>query len=112
MGYVTEVLMYDWNVLVDAMIEGGCNNQHVVEEVLHMYGEKICDKYVLLMIESFGDMCPSILLCHAFETLFDIEECDEMLFDTEHVIIGGMYSDNGGDQYTKLTKLAAQLVND
>ena len=112
MGYDTDVLMFDWNVLVHGFVRSGCYDREVVEKVLHMYGEKISDKYVLLMIEEYGDLCPTVLLCCAMESLFDIDGCSDTLFDMEYIVIGGGYSDNCGEKEEELAELATSLENE
>lgn len=47
MSMSVDVFLYDWNILVDAIVDDCGHHRKVVEDILHMYGEKICDKYVI-----------------------------------------------------------------
>lgn len=111
MSMSVDVLMFDWDIIVDQIVNNGCDNRHVVEEVLQMYGEKICDKYVVLIDEhreqdAFSSMCSSI------ESLFDVEDCFDTIYKLDFEYIGGDYSDKSRERCGELRKLAELLESE
>lgn len=111
MGYDVEVFMYDWNVLVDAIVRGGGHHRKVVEDILHMYGEKICDKYVLVTDDHMGDADPMWSICAALTSVFEIDEPDELLFGVEYEYIKG-YSGSYEDEEHELRKFVEIVEGD
>ena len=111
MGYKVDVYMHDWSALVDAIVDGGGHNREVVEGILHMYGEKICDKYVLVADESMGDADPMCAICAALTSVFEIDEPDELLFGVEYEYIKG-YSGSYEEEEDELRKFIEIVEGD
>jgi hypothetical protein len=111
MGMSVDVFMYDWSELVDNIVDGGGYDRSVVEDVLIMYGEKICDKYVLVSDEYMGDYDPMWSMCAALKLLFDIDEPDELLFGVEDTCIKG-YSGSCIDEEEELKRLSKRLIKE
>lgn len=108
MSMSVDVLKFDWNTIVDQIVNSGCGNRHVVEQVLQMFGEKICDKYVILLDDhrvedEFNRMC------HAIESLFDTEDCFNTIYDLDFEYVGGRCSDKSYEKDGELRKLAEIL---
>ena len=103
MGYNVDAFLYDWNTLVDAIVDGGGYHRKVVEDILHLYGEKICDKYVLVGDENMGDADPMWSVCAALTSVFEIDEPDELLFGVEYTYIKG-YSGSYDEEEEELKR--------
>lgn len=109
MSMSINVLMFDWKVLVDHLVDYGCDNRQVVEDVLDLFGEKICDKYVILSTDYYGDLDPMFALSCAIETLFDIEDGFDLVYEVDHEYIGGADSANNGDKDDEVSVLMDKL---
>ena len=103
-----EVFMYDWNDLVDTLAKDGHYNRYVVERVLKMYGEKVCDKYILVTDENMGDSDPMWSLYHAFDDLFGVPDFFDLLDDVGYERISG-YGGSYDDEEKELTELAEHI---
>lgn len=102
MSMSIDVLMFDWGVLTDALVEHGCDDREVVEEVLNLYGEKICDKYVMLHTDCY-DPDSVYEMCDAMETIFDVEDCIGCIYD-----LGFNYICNNDVSYDAIDVIASQ----
>lgn len=109
MGNDVDILLFDWNDTIDAFMGAGCYDRHVVESVCHMYGEKVCDKYVLLLNEYAYDNDPMLSLCVALDSLFDIEDSCDALFGVKYTYIDG-YPGSYLDEEKELAVLTEYLV--
>lgn len=89
-----DVLMFDWSTIVDSIVNKGCDNQQVVEEVLNLFGEKICDKYVILS-SSYHDFSEDSVssLCDAIDKIFGTDDMYSDVLDVKHEYIGGWVSE-------------------
>ena len=104
-----EVFMYDWNDLVDTLAKDGHYNRYVVERVLKMYGEKVCDKYILVMDEKqMGGSDPMWSLYSALQYLFGTDDLFDLLSGAEYERIYG-YAGSNDDEKKELAELAEHI---
>lgn len=82
MGMDIDVLMCDWDVLTDVLVDFGCDDRAVIEKTLDLFGEKICDKYVILSTDIDG-YDPVSDMCCAMDAIFDTDNCFSRVFDIE-----------------------------
>ena len=111
MSMSADMLMFDWDTIVSQIVDHGCPNRNVVEEVLQMYGEKICDNYVI-MSDDHRDIDELHMVCNAIESLFDIEDCFGVVYALDFRYIGGWSSDNSYEKDRALRKLAELIGGD
>lgn len=90
MGDSAEVLMFDWDMIVDAITHKGCDDRHIVEDILNLFGKKIGDKYVILS-SSHHDFSEDSLspMCHAIDKVFGTDDMYSDLLDVDYEHIGG-----------------------
>ena len=88
-----EILMFDWDIIVDGIVNSGCDDKHIVENVLNLFGEKIDDKYVILS-SSYYDFGEDSLLpmCKALDKIFGTDDMYSDVLDVECEYIGGWSS--------------------
>ena len=103
-----DVMMFDRDELVDTLFEWGCTNRDVVEEVLDMFGETVCDKYIILINDHYAEDS-MFLLCRTLEKLFDIEDALSSIYDIDFKYIGGGGADYNWEDENKVFALAVQL---
>lgn len=94
MSLDADVLMVEWEHVVDNIVELGCDDRSVVEDVLKECGEKIHDKYVIL-VDEHVEYDAMHVLCATIEHLFDVDDCFGAIYDIGLTYIGGVYSDKG-----------------
>lgn len=111
MSMSVDLLKFDWKTLVDHLLDNGCNNRYVVEGVLRMYGEKICDKYVILLDEHQDEDSMS-MVCHIIESLFGIEDCFDTIYDIDFDYICSTYGGSYIDEEEELQKFAEIIEGD
>ena len=89
-----DILMFDWDIIVDTIVNNGCDDRHMVEDVLKLFGEKIGDKYVILSSShhDFGEDSLSPM-CHAIDKIFGTDDMYSDVLDAESKYIGGWASD-------------------
>ena len=111
MSMSVDVLLFDWKSIVDQIVNNGCNNRHVVEKVLQMYGEKICDKYVILLDDHKEEDSIS-MVCHTIESLFGIEDCFGIMYDIDFDYICDAYGGSYEDEEEELKRLIEIIEGD
>ena len=111
MSMSVDVLMFGWKSIVDQIVNHGCDNRDVVEEVLCMYGEKICDKYVIVIDEHREEDAFSVM-CYALDSLFDVDDTFGTIYDLDFDYIGGDYSDKSNEKHGELRKLEERIDGD
>ena len=101
MSMSVDVLLFDWDIIVDQIVNHDCDDRDAVEEVLLLYGEKICDKYVIVINEHLVEDGFS-LVCNAIDSLFDVDNIFDVIYDLEFDYICGDYPDDDQEVLLKL----------
>ena len=94
MSTSADVLMFEWDDIVDTIVRNGCNDRHAVEDVLVLFGERICDKYVILSSSHYDSSEDSLSpLCAAIDKIFGTDDMYSTMLNAEYKYIGGWASE-------------------